>query len=384
MPLTALVGADVFDGSRRRPGAAVLLDGARIADVVDAAALPSEAAHVELDGGLLAPGFVDAQVNGGGGVMLNDGPTADAMQAIADAHRRFGTTGLLPTLITDTPAATAAAIAAAEVAVSSRPGVIGLHLEGPHLAPARKGAHVAALMRPLTDADADQLIAAQEAVGTLMVTMAVEQAPPVLIRRLADAGVIVSLGHTDATYEAAMRAIDAGARGVTHLFNAMSPLGHRTPGMVGAALDAGDLWCGVIADGHHVHPAALAAAIRAKRAPGRCFLVTDAMSTVGAAGDSFTLNGRTARRESGRLVLADGTLAGSDIDMAASVRFTVDHLGVAIDEALRMASAYPAEFIRQGDMRGRLAPGFAADLVWLSPDLHVRATWVAGQRRDEG
>lgn len=378
MPITALTGAVVFDGERRHTGAAVLIDGAVIAGLAGPGEIPAGAAVVDLGGGLLAPGFIDAQVNGGGGVMLNDGPTPEAMGAIARAHRAFGTTGLLPTLITDTPAATAAAIAAAGIAVTGEPGVIGLHLEGPHLAPARKGAHLAALMRPLADADADQLIAAREAIGTLMVTVAVEQAAPALIRRLADAGVIVSLGHTDATYAAARAAIDAGARGATHLFNAMSQLGNREPGMVGAVLDSPELWCGIITDGHHVHPAALGLALRAKRAPGRCFIVTDAMSTVGATGDSFILNGRTARRDGGRLILADGTLAGSDIDMAASVRWSVDRLGLDVDEAIRMATVYPAAFLAIGDVRGRIAAGLAADLVHLGDDLRVRGTWIAG------
>jgi N-acetylglucosamine-6-phosphate deacetylase len=375
----AIVGADIFDGERRHAGSALLIDDGRILDILSPDALPPDAEVTRLDGGLLAPGFIDAQVNGGGGVMLNDDPAPDTMAAIAGAHRRFGTTALLPTLITDTAAASAAAIAAAAIAVSVHPGVIGLHLEGPHLAPARKGAHVPDLMRPLTEADVDQFIAAREAIGVLMVTMAVEQAPPALIRRLADAGVIVSLGHSNAGYDDAMRAIQAGARCVTHLFNAMSGLGHRAPGLVGAALDSPTVWCGVISDGHHVHPAALSAAIRAKRVPGRCFLVTDAMSTVGSAGDGFVLNGRLARRREGRLELDDGTLAGSDIDMASSVRFAVERLAVPVDEALRMASLYPAVVLRTDDLRGRIAPGLQADLVWLDRSLRVLGTFIAGR-----
>lgn len=381
MAIEALTGASVFDGERRHEHSAVLLDGPRIAGIVAADAVPAEARVTRLAGGLLAPGFIDVQVNGGGGVMLNDAPSPETMATIATVHRRFGTTGLLPTLITDTPKATAAAIAAAATAVRSVPGVLGLHLEGPHLWPARRGAHLAELMRPLTDADSDRLIAAKAAIGVLHVTVAVEQAAPAQIRRLAEAGVVVSLGHSDAAYEPACAAIAAGARGITHLFNAMSQLAGRAPGLVGAALDGGAVWCGIIADGAHAHPASLAAAIRAKRGPGRVFLVTDAMSTVGAEGDSFTINGREVTRAGGRLTLPDGTLAGSDIDMASAVRFAVAHLDVSVEEALRMASLYPATFLRLDDGRGRIAPGMVADLVHLDETLAVRATWVAGKVR---
>jgi N-acetylglucosamine-6-phosphate deacetylase len=377
---TALSGAAVFDGERRHDGRSLLIsDDGRILGLVEPDAIPADAVRLDLGGGVLAPGFVDAQVNGGGGTLLNDRPTADAMAAIAAAHRRFGTTTLLPTLITDGPEATAAAIDAAAEAVGRRDGVAGLHLEGPHLAPARRGAHLAGLMRPLTDADVDVYLAARSRIGVLMVTVAVEQAPPALIRRLADGGVVVSLGHTDATYAATMEAIAAGARGITHLYNAMSPLGHREPGVVGAALDSGGVWCGIIADGHHVHPAALSAAIRAKRAPGRCFVVTDAMPTVGVTGDRFSLGGRAVSRAGGRLTLADGTLAGSDIDMAASLRFLVGRTGVGLDEALRMVSTHPAGFLGIADRAGRIAPGRPADLVHLDDGLAVTRTWIAGR-----
>lgn len=377
MTLAAILGAEIFDGRRRHRGAVLLLRGALVEALVAPGDLPADCPRLELPGGLLAPGFLDLQVNGGGGVLVNDDPAPATMGRIARAHRRFGTTALLPTLITDTADMTAAAIAAATLAVSTEPGVIGLHLEGPHLAPARRGAHRADLMRPLGEADVDQLIAAREAIGTLVVTLAVEQAAPALIRRLADGGVIVALGHSDAAYDDAMAAFDAGARLATHLFNAMSPLGHRAPGLVGAALDAGEVWCGLIADGHHVHPAAAALAVRGKRPPGRCFLVTDAMATVGSDTAGFRLGGRDVRRIGDRLELEDGTLAGSTADMAACVAHAAKHLDVSFDEALRMASLHPATALRLDDLRGRIAPGMAADLVWLDGPI-VRGTWIGG------
>lgn len=374
-------GARIFDGERFHDERALIVKDGRIEAIVGRNDLP-EGQVVTLDGGVLSAGFIDAQVNGGGGRMLNDEPSSDSMYMIADGHRPYGTTALLPTLITDTAKATAAAIEAAEVAVKTNRGVPGLHLEGPHLAPARKGAHLAELMRPVEDKDVKAFIAAREAIGTLLVTIAAEQVTVSQVRELSEAGVIVSIGHSDSTSEAAEARFDAGARGVTHLFNAMSQLAHRAPGLVGAAIDHPAVWCGIIADGHHVDPKALRTALRAKRGEGKLFFVTDAMSLVGSEKDTFTLNGRTVRRERGgfcsKLVLSDGTLAGSDVDMASTIRYGVTYLDLTLAEALRMATLYPARFLRLAD-RGHLSPGARADLVHFSDTIDVKAIWLSGE-----
>jgi N-acetylglucosamine-6-phosphate deacetylase len=373
----ALTGARIFTGERFLDDHAVLIDGGKIAAVLPLADLPATTPHTQVDG-LLAPGFIDAQVNGGGGVLFNESPDPAALARLAAAHARHGTTALLPTFITDRPDRMRAAIAAARACVEAdAPGIAGLHLEGPFLSVARKGAHDPALIRPITEADADEILAC--GVGPLLLTVATENAAPALISRLATGGVIVSLGHSDASYEAAMRAADSGARGVTHLFNAMSQLGHRAPGMVGAALDHSGLWVGMIADGHHVHPAALRAALRGKRGPARLLLVTDAMPPAGDPGETFFLNGRRVTRRDGKLVLDDGTLAGSDLTMDRAVRFAVDELDVPLAEALRMASLYPAQFLRLDADRGRIAPGFRADLVLLDAALTVQEVWIGGR-----
>jgi len=383
MATQALLGARIFDGEGWHDGAALLIEGAEVAGIVPATAVPRGAAVVRLAGGVLAPGFVDWQVNGGGGVLLNDAPTPATMQRIADAHARFGTTALLPTLISDRPAAVTAAIAAARIAVAAGQGVVGLHLEGPHLAPARKGTHLAAHLRPMTDADLAELCAAAAALPVLLLTVAPEQVSPAQVAALTAAGARVSLGHTDCDAATARVWFDAGARGVTHLFNAMSGLGHRAPGLVGAALDDGRVWGGIIADGAHVDAISLRIALRAKRGPGRLMLVTDAMSLVGAAGDRLTLDGREIRRAVtggvSRLTLTDGTLAGSDLDMATALRFAVADLGIGLAEALRMASRYPAQFLGLAD-RGHLGPGARADLAHLDDALQPRGVWRAGQR----
>ncbi len=334
----------------------------------------------DLGGGTLAPGFVDAQVNGGGGVLFNDTTTAAGAAAIAESHARFGTTGLLPTFITDEPEQRRAAVAAVRDAIQARsPGVLGIHLEGPFLSVARKGAHDPALIRPLSDRDVDEVL--DTGLRTVLLTVAAENASPEQIRRLTDGGVIVSIGHSDASYEVASAAADAGARCVTHLFNAMSPLGHRAPGVVGAALDHAGLWGGLIADGHHVHPAALRTALRAKRGPGRLFLVSDAMPPAGSPGGRFTLSGRSVTRRDGTLTFDDGTLAGADLTLDAAVRYCVTHLDQPLDSALRMASLYPAQMLRLDDARGRLAPTFLADIVLLGDNLSVRRVWIGGREK---
>jgi N-acetylglucosamine-6-phosphate deacetylase len=314
-------------------------------------------------------------------VMFNDRPDAETIRTICRAHAPFGTTALLPTLITDTPEITAQAIAAgAEAARQNIPGFLGLHLEGPHLSISRKGAHDPALIRPMSDADKAALIAARKQMPVLLTTVAPETVPAWRIAALAAAGVVVSLGHSDARSALAATAAEAGASMVTHLFNAMSQIGNREPGLVGAALDTGALSCGLIADGIHVDPATIGIALRAKRRPGRIFLVTDAMATIGTDMTSFTLNGRTIRRENGRLTLEDGTLAGADLDMISAVRFMHRRIGIELGEALRMASLYPAESIGQDARHGRLAPGARADIVHLSDALDVESVWIGGEK----
>lgn len=375
----AIIGARLFDGIEWHDGAALLIEAGRVKAIVAAGDVPAGAETVDAHGLLLVPGFIDLQVNGGGGALLNTQPTLEGIRQICSAHAKFGTTALLPTLITDTREVRAATIAAGVAAkAASVPGFLGLHLEGPHLSVARKGAHDPALIRPMDEADLKDMLDCARALGVLMVTVAPENATKEQVRALADAGAVVSLGHTDVGYETAVAYAKAGARTVTHLFNAMSGLGHREPGVVGAALATGTLHAGLIADGYHVEPASMGVALRAKTGPGQIFLVTDAMSPIGTDMTSFELNGREILRHGGRLTLADGTLAGADIDMLSSVRFVHEKLGLPVEEALRMASAYPADAMGLSSHKGRLLPGSDADFVLLTPDLGMGSTWIGG------
>lgn len=373
----ALSGGRIFDGDRIVDDHAVVIRESRIEALLPACELPATLPVFNLGGDLLAPGFIDTQVNGGGGVLFNDQPDIDAIDAIGRAHRRYGTTGFLPTLISDRREVMEQAIGATREALGRVPGVLGIHLEGPYLNLARKGIHPGPMVRE-PEADALSLLTSLDAKGCTLVTLAPEIAPSGFIRQLCEAGVIVSAGHTAATYEQVIAALDEGVRGFTHLFNAMSPLTSRAPGTVGAALDHAGSWCGLIVDAHHVHPAALRVAIRAKTR-GKMMLVTDAVQTVGASGREFELLGQRIIREEGKVSSPEGTLAGSDLDMASAVRNSVELLGLSVEESLRMASRYPAEFLGLGERYGCIRSGFVASMVLLDGDLKARQTWVDGQ-----
>jgi N-acetylglucosamine-6-phosphate deacetylase len=377
----AYFGCDVFDGQTRHKKSALLINGERIAGILSEEDVPSDYTTVQLDGGLITPGFVDLQVNGGGGVMFNDEPSVETISTICDAHLPFGTTSLLPTLITDTPDKTTEAIDAIHTAMEAGVGgVVGLHLEGPHLSFARKGAHDPKLIRSMSEKDCNKLILAAGSLSSLLLTVASESVATSQISDLTAAGAVVSLGHTDTGYFNARAAAESGATCVTHLFNAMSQLGNREPGVVGAALNIGQLSAGLIADGFHVDPATIAVALRAKRGPGSIFLVTDAMSTIGTEQMSFTLNGRRIKREGGRLTLSDGTLAGADLDMISAVRFMVEKVGLDVEEAVRMATLYPAQVLNRENEFGQLIEGSQADFLLLNTQLDVDAVWRAGSQ----
>jgi N-acetylglucosamine-6-phosphate deacetylase len=371
------VSADtVFDGDGVHPHSAVVIEGSCITALLPRAEVPSDVPTDVLPAGAwLAPGFIDVQVNGGGDVLFNDDPTPDGIAAIVRAHRKFGTTALLPTLISDTPEKTRAALDAVARAIPANPGVLGIHLEGPFLSPEKPGVHDAARFRRPTALDAEQLAARRA--GVTLVTLAPEQVPDGFIAQLAKAGVRVSLGHSVATYAQTQAALAQGLTGFTHLFNAMRPPASREPGPIVAGLETPGAWFGMIVDGHHVDPALLRLALRGVARP---MLVTDAMPTVGGSRLGFTLYGQEIGVREGRCTTADGTLAGAHLDMASAVRNCVELLGVPLTQALRFASAEPASFLGLGDSLGRIARGYRADLVAFAPGgLQVHGTWVAGR-----
>ena len=379
-----LTGARLFTGEMMLDGHALLIEDGTILDLIPGGTALDARTVALPAGSLIAPGFIDTQVNGGGGALLNDTPTADAVRTIVAAHRRYGTTGLLPTFITDAADKMHSAASAVAEAMRVRDsGVLGLHLEGPFLSIERRGVHSPAFVRPPTPDDIAYLAELPNEFpgGKVLLSLAPETVSDEDIGALAEAGVLLAGAHSAASYARTTAAIRAGLRGFTHLFNAMPPVANREPGIAGAALLSAETWCGLIADGIHVHPAMLKLALAAKPR-GKLMLVTDAMAPLGTDATSFTLYGATIHRRDGKLVTDDGTLAGADLDMAQAVRNCIGLLGLPREEALRMASLYPAQFLGMSDRRGRLGSGYLADLVLLDQSTHVLGTWVAGEWRE--
>lgn len=373
----ALTNGRVLTPQGWRDDLVVLLGDGQIVDLMDASDTRlQDVSTQDLRGAMLLPGFIDVQVNGGGGVLFNEAPTVEAMRQIGAAHRKYGTTGFLPTLISDDVDVMRAALAAVAQALAEKvPGVLGIHLEGPYLAPARKGVHDPKYFHAPGSDELAMLCAPHD--GVRLLTLAPEQMPLENIGALAAAGLVLCAGHTAGDYESTRAALAAGVRGFTHLFNAMTPLGSREPGVVGAALEDSNSWCGLIVDGHHVHPATLRVAIAAKPR-GKMLLVTDAMPPVGADHPDFVLNGETITAKDGICQTVQGTLAGSALDMASAVRNAVQMLGMPLDEAVRMASTYPADFLGLGASHGRIAAGYCADLVAMDDDYRIMQSWIGG------
>ncbi len=375
----ALKNGRILTPAGFREGQTLLVDGDRITALLARGdPLPAGAEARDLGGRLLLPGFIDTQVNGGGGVLFNDSPTVDGIRAIGAAHRRFGTTGFLPTLISDDLTVLASAIQAVDAAIAAGvPGVLGIHIEGPFLSEARKGVHDASHFLELDHGMVALLSSLKR--GVTLMTLAPEVTSPGVIQRLAAAGVVLAAGHTNATIDEIEAARRHGLTGFTHLFNAMSQLSAREPGAVGAALGDDETYCGIIVDGRHVDPRVLKIALRAKRHE-RFMLVTDAMPCVGTEATSFQLMGRTICVADGVCVDEQGTLAGTALDMGRAVRNAVAMLGLPATEAVRMASEYPAEFLKLGASHGRLQAGYRADFVVADEALNVEETWIGGTR----
>lgn len=380
MSLTVLQGATIFDGDQFLSGHSLLLEHGEIQRVIEDSAICDRTSVMQLGGGILAPGFVDLQVNGGGGVLFNNQPSDQALVTLANAHLSGGTTALLPTIISDEFSVMQAAAQAVISARQTMPGqILGLHVEGPYFSQVKRGAHSQSQVRIPTDAEIDWLVALAEVIPVLL-TLAPEVASASQLSRLLQARITLFAGHTNATYEEVNLALEAGISGFTHLFNAMSGLESRHPNAVGAALDDSDSFCSIIADGYHVHPASIRLAYKLK-AKGKLILVSDAMATAGSDVQSFTLYGETIHRHGGKLLNKEGKLAGSNLTLIEAVKFCHREVGIPLSDCLNMASCYPATLLGLQAERGKLQPGFRADVIHFNDRFEIQNCWVQGTRQ---
>ncbi|MGD1906462.1 MAG: N-acetylglucosamine-6-phosphate deacetylase [Leptolyngbyaceae cyanobacterium] len=374
----ALTHCHLYTGDQVLHDHAVQVAGDRIVAILPQADLPPDAPQFDLQGHILAPGFIDLQLNGCGGVMFNDAITADTLDQMHRTNLRSGTTSFLPTLITAPDEDMLAAIALVQDYRQYNPhSVLGLHLEGPYLNPKRKGIHNGADVRS-PDATMVQALVAAGGETVKLLTLAPEQVNPDDIQQLVSAGIRVSAGHTNASFQQAVAGFEAGISMATHLFNAMSPWQSRSPGMVGAVFEQQEVYAGIIADGHHVHFTSIQLAKKLKG--DKLFLVTDATPPAGVNNiAAFQIGGQEVFYKNGQCVSAEGTLGGSALTMIEAISHCVHEVGIELAEALRMAGLYPAQAIGVDHEFGRLAPGHIANAVVLDEQLSVVGILDRGQ-----
>ncbi|MDN3650450.1 N-acetylglucosamine-6-phosphate deacetylase [Reinekea marina] len=373
----ALRGAAVFDGYITHQKCALLTQGDCIVSIVPENNIPEDYKSIHLDGGTIAPGFIDLQVNGGGGVLLNNAPTVETLNTMAAGHAKFGVTRILPTVISDKPKVALNAIESAKQCDKQHSGIIGIHVEGPFFNEEKAGVHQSEKLRVLAESDWSWI--EQLAALPSILTLAPEKIDNKDIQRIDELGIRVCAGHTNATYSQVEEAHKHGLSGFTHLFNAMSQLQGREPGVVGAALSLSQTWAGLIADGIHAHPASMLAAIKSKGYE-HIFLVSDSMANIGTDKKTFELYGEMIEERDGRLVNSKGNLAGSAISLLDAVKYCINTLQLPAEQALAMASRVPATFMKLNNRYGTFKPGFTSDICWLDNDWNCAGVWRAGQK----
>jgi N-acetylglucosamine-6-phosphate deacetylase len=373
----ALTNGTIYSGFTTAQGYAVLFEDGKILDLVQTEEIPADATVVDAKGGIICPGFVDLQVNGGGGVYFTQYPTLESLQTIRDAHLPFGTTSFLPTVISAFQDRILETIDAVRQAMQEDPNTfLGMHLEGPFFSPEKPGAHDTACIRAATHEELDVLLATGNNIIKYL-TLAPECLEESILQRLAQTGIVLSAGHSMATFDQALQFFQQGINSVTHLYNAMSGIDTKQPGLAAATLDYGQAWTSIIVDGEHCHPYAVRLA--KKMLGQKLHLVSDCAACVGSDIPFTDFGNFKAYYRNGRCETEDGRLAGSALTMLQAVQNTVHMVGLEVDEALRMATLYPAQVLKMEDRVGQLVPGAVANLVVLNQELELQQVWVNGK-----
>jgi len=370
------VNSDVYTSKEVLIDKAVIINGNMIEDLVEIDRVPKEIETIDAEGKILAPGFIDIQVNGGGGVLFNDAPTVESINTIFSAHLKYGVTSILPTLISDDVEKMKQAIDSVEQMMKIAGNhTLGIHLEGPYIEVSKAGVHEKKHIRKISLGELKTILDSTSAVK--LITLAPELLDSSSMKYLLEKNIVMFAGHTNASFNTCNEFFKNGGKGATHLFNAMSQLTGREPGVVGATFFNKNAKGGIIVDGHHVDLHNVAIASRLMK--GRLFLVTDSMPSVGSEIESFNIGEVTIFCKDGKCVTADGTIGGSNLNMLLAVRNCVSKCGIPLDEALRMSSTYQAELLGYGHILGKISPGYHANLILIDNTVHIHATIVNGE-----
>jgi N-acetylglucosamine-6-phosphate deacetylase len=373
----ALIGAQLFSGKEFFDNRALLIDGENIIDVINEHDIPNNFEIQKLNGGILSPGFIDLQVNGGGGKLFNNSPDKESLNAIIEAHQHFGTTSIMPTVISDSLNVLKRCATTISEEIESNKSLLGVHIEGPFFNVKYRGVHQKQYINTINSDYLNLFESLQD--FPVMLTLAPECISTKQLKHLKSLGFKILAGHTDASYDQLEEAIKYGLDGFTHLFNAMGQISAREPGVVGSALTFDNATASIIVDLHHVHPSLIQMAYKQKP-QGKLFFVSDSMATIHHGEPSFELYDEVVSESNGRIINSEGKLAGSSITQIDAIKNAYQSCNIPLNEALAMASRYPAEYLGVANYLGSLESGYRADLTHFSLDFQVKNVWVAGNQ----
>ena len=373
----ALIGAQLFSGKEFFDNRALLIDGENIIDIINEHDIPKNFEIQKLNGGILSPGFIDLQVNGGGGKLFNNSPDKESLNTIIEAHQHFGTTSIMPTVISDSLNVLKRCTTTISEEIENNKSLLGVHIEGPFFNVKYRGVHQKQYINTI---NSDYLNLFENLKDfPVMLTLAPECISTKQLKHLKSLGFKILAGHTDASYDQLEEAIKYGLDGFTHLFNAMGQISAREPGVVGSALTFDNAAVSIIVDLHHVHPSLIQMAYKQKP-QGKLFFVSDSMATIHHGEPSFELYDEIVSESKGRIINSEGKLAGSSITQIDAIKNAYQSCNIPLNEALAMASRYPAEYLGVANYLGSLKSGYRADLTHFDLDFQVQNVWVAGKQ----
>ena len=376
----AITGSKLFNGIDFIEHKALLIEDQHIAGIVNEDAIPTDFQVKKLDGGILSPGFIDLQVNGGGGKLFNNSPDKESLNTIISAHQYFGTTSIMPTVISDSLNILQKCTDTISNEIDNNHSLLGIHIEGPFFNVKYRGVHQKQYINTINASYLNLFETLDK--FPVMLTLAPECISIKQLKHLNSLGFKILAGHTDANYDQLEEAVKYGLDGFTHLFNAMGQISAREPGVVGSAFDFDETSASIIVDLHHVHPSLINLSFKQKP-KGKLFFVSDSMATINHGEPSFELYDEVVSESNGRIINSEGKLAGSSITQIDAIKNAYQKCSIPLESAISMATLYPAEYLGVSDYIGQLKKGYRADLAHFDSNFHVQNVWLAGKQIKE-